>query len=64
MIEHLQQSHGPAFGVKVHGKLTTDDLAELGRQIEATIAANRHPIGLLAYVSEMYGATWPTWSED
>ncbi len=64
MIERLNQSHGPAFGFKVLGKLTPEDIATLSPMIEEAILANKHPIGLLADVSEMHGATWAArWDE-
>ncbi len=64
MIERLNESHGPALGFKVEGKLTAEDITQLGRQVEQTIAATKHPIGLLADVSNMHGATWAArWDE-
>ena len=64
MIERLKESSGPAFGYKVTGKLTTEDIAELAPQIEAAIAAHKHPIGLLADISDMHGTTWAArWDE-
>ena len=64
MITALEQSYGPAFGFKVHGKLTPEDIAQLGPMIEAAILAHKHPIGLLADLSEMHGATWAArWDE-
>ncbi len=64
MIERLKESHGIAVGFKVHGKLTADDIPALTQLVEQTIAANKHPIGLLADLSEMHGATWAArWDE-
>ena len=65
MIETLNQSHGPAFGFKVTGNLTTADVADLATSIDAAIAANHSkPIGLLADLTEMSGATWAArWDE-
>jgi len=64
LIEILKESRGPVLGYKVHGKLTEADIGTLGEQIEATIAANRHPIGILADLSSMDGATWDArWAE-
>ena len=64
MIEKLKESRGIAVGYKVHGQLTSEDLPALSTLIEATIAANTHPIGLLADISEMHGATWAArWEE-
>jgi hypothetical protein len=64
MIEQLRETRGPAFGFKVIGKLTTEDVTQLSEQIETVIVANRKPIGLLADLSEMHGATWAArWDE-
>lgn len=64
MIEHLKESHGRAIGFKAQGKLTEEDVLAVAKLIEDTIAANRHPIGLLADLSEMHGATWAArWDE-
>jgi hypothetical protein len=64
MIEQLKESRGAAFGFKVTGKLTAEDIAAISQQIESTITASRHPIGLLADLSEMHGATWAArWDE-
>ena len=64
MIEKLKESHGIAVGYKVQGQLTTDDMPALSSLIETTIAANKHPIGLLADISDMHGATWAArWEE-
>jgi hypothetical protein len=58
MIETLKESHGPAFGFKVTDKLTADDIVAITPRIDAAIAAHKHPIGLLADLSAMHGATW------
>jgi hypothetical protein len=65
MIEALQQSSPAAFGFKVTGKLTADDLAAIAPHIEAAIASNHgKPIGLLADLTTMHGATWSArWDE-
>jgi hypothetical protein len=64
MIEQLRESRGSAFGFKVIGTLTAEDITELAEQIESSIAANKRPIGLLADLSEMHGATWSArWDE-
>ncbi len=64
MIEQLKESGGPAFGFKVTGRLMPVDVADLGVRIEAAIAAHKHPIGILADVSEMHGASWAArWEE-
>jgi hypothetical protein len=64
MIEQLGESRGAAVGFKVIGKLTSEDVAYLMQQIEDVIAANKKPIGVLADLSEMHGATWAArWHE-
>jgi hypothetical protein len=64
MITPLKQSHGSAFGFAVEGKLTEADALQLGELIAQTVAANKHPIGLLADLSAMHGATWAArWDE-
>ena len=64
MIEQLRESHGPAFGFKVVGKLTAEDVSALSHLIENAIASYRKPIGLLADLSEMHGASWDArWNE-
>lgn len=65
MIETLKESNGPAFGFKAVGKLTGPDVAGLGASIDKAIAANGgKPIGLLADLTGMEGATWAArWDE-
>ena len=64
MIEKLKESHGIAVGYAVQGQLTADDMPALASLVETTIAANKHPIGLLADISQMHGATWAArWDE-
>jgi hypothetical protein len=64
MIERLKESHGTAFGFKVVGKLTVEDVAGLSQQIEFLIGQHKKPLGLLADVSEMDGASWAArWDE-
>ena len=64
MIEQLKESDRRAFGFKVTGKLTADDVAEVSAMIENAISASKQPIGLLADLSEMHGATWAArWDE-
>jgi hypothetical protein len=65
MIEALQQSTPPAFGFKVTGHLTADDITTVVPLIDAAIAANHDkPIGLLSDLTAMHGATWAArWDE-
>jgi hypothetical protein len=64
MVEKLEESGGPAFGFKVAGALTVEDIAILAPQIEAAIASYGKPIGLLADFSDMAGASWSArWEE-
>ncbi len=65
MIEALPQSTPPAFGFKVAGQLTADDITAVASLIDAAIAANHNkPIGLLSDLTAMHGATWAArWDE-
>ncbi len=64
MIEKLKESHGRAFGFKVTETLTANDIREISKQIDLTIAENKKPIGILADLSNMHGATWAArWEE-
>ena len=64
MIEQLQGTRSPAFGFKVVGQLVPADVADLSTQIDAFIAGQKKPIGLLADLSAMHGATWAArWDE-
>jgi hypothetical protein len=64
VIEQLGESRGSAFGFEVIGKLTTADVAHLSELIDNVIVANKKPIGVLANLSEMHGATWAArWEE-
>lgn len=64
MIERLKESRGAAVGFKVRGRLTEEDVFEAGRWIDEAIVARKYPIGLLADLAEMEGATWAArWDE-
>ena len=64
MIEILKGTHGVAFGFKVVGLLTTTDVADLSAEIETFIAQQKKPIGLLADLTGMHGASWAArWNE-
>lgn len=59
MIEKLQESYGPAFGFRVVGKITADEVKAFEPQIEFVIRERKErPIGLLADISQMEGADW------
>ncbi|CAN5438461.1 hypothetical protein BH10ACI4_BH10ACI4_38630 [soil metagenome] len=64
MIEQLKDSHGGAFGFKVTGKISAEDVASITQQIDHAIQAHKKPIGLLVDLTEMEGATWAArWAE-
>ena len=64
MIERLAESNNVAYGFKVVGQLTAEDVVALGEEIDKAIAARGMPIGLLADLSAMQGATWAArWEE-
>ena len=64
MIERLMDSSGRAFGFKVTGQLSAEDILGISEQIDVAIAARKKPIGVLADLSGMHGATWAArWEE-
>ncbi len=64
MIQRLEQSHKAVFGFKVIGDLTATDVANVSKQIDNCIDQYKKPIGLLADLSEMQGASWAArWEE-
>jgi len=65
MIERLKESQGAAFGFKVVGRVTGDEVKAFEPQIEFVIAERKQrPIGILADLSEMDGADWKArWNE-
>jgi hypothetical protein len=64
MIERLEQSHKAVFGFKVTGELTADDVTNISEQLENCTAQHKKPIGLVADLSDMHGATWAArWEE-
>jgi hypothetical protein len=65
MIERLKESSGAAFGFKVVGNITGDEVKAFEPQIEFLIRERKaRPIGLLADVSQMEGADWKArWNE-
>jgi len=65
MIERLKESRGSAFGFKVVGRATADDVKAFEPQIEFIIRERKErPIGILADLSQMEGADWKArWDE-
>lgn len=64
MIEHLQETRGPAFGFAVHGVLTAADTRDLTAKLDFMIGDYKKPIGVLADLSKMNGADWAArWHE-
>ena len=64
MIERLEESHKAVWGFKVIGELTAEDVANTSEQIDKCIAQHKKPIGLIADLSEMHGASWAArWEE-
>ena len=65
MIERLKESGRAAFGFRVVGKLTDKELKAFESQLEFFIAQRKkHPIGILADLTEMNGAEWKACWED
>ncbi|MFY9792951.1 MAG: STAS/SEC14 domain-containing protein [Candidatus Sulfotelmatobacter sp.] len=65
MIERLKESQGAAFGFKVVGRVSGDEVKAFEPQIEFLIRERKaRPIGILADLSQMDGADWKArWSE-
>jgi hypothetical protein len=65
VIERLTESGGSAFGFKVVGKILAEEVKAFEPQIGFFIAERKkHPIGILANLTEMQGAEWKaTWNE-
>lgn len=65
MIERLKESEGRAFGFKVSGKVTADEVKAFEPQFEMAIRDHgKRPIGILADLSAMRGAEWEArWEE-
>jgi hypothetical protein len=64
MIEKLQETRGPAFGFAVRGVLTSTDISEVTKGLDHLIGNYKGPIGVLADLSEMHGASWAArWKE-
>src|ERR1035438_10524598 len=65
MIEKLKESRGAAFGFKVVGRISGDEVKAFEPQIEFLIKERKErPIGILADLSQMEGADWKArWNE-
>ena len=65
MIEKLKESGGKAFGFKVTGRVTADEVKAFEPQIEMAIGdRGKRTIGILADLSAMTGAEWAArWEE-
>jgi hypothetical protein len=64
MVSKLGESNNRAFGFKVIGTLTAEDMAAVSQEVEQALAGHGDPIGLLVDLSEMHGATWGArWEE-
>ena len=65
MIERLKDSRGAAFGFKVVGRTSGDEVKAFEPQIESLIKERKElPIGILADLSQMEGADWKArWNE-
>jgi len=65
MIERLKENGETAFGFRVVGELSADDLRAFEPQLEFFIAQRKkHPIGILVDLTEMSGAEWKARWED
>jgi hypothetical protein len=65
VIERLKETGGVAFGFKMVGKLLDEDLKAFEPQLEFFIAQHKkHPIGILADLTEMEGAEWKARWDD
>jgi hypothetical protein len=64
LIERLSESYGLAFGFKVAGRLTVEDVASVSQQIDFVLSGHKRHLGLLVDLSEMEGANWSArWDE-
>jgi hypothetical protein len=65
MIERMKESGGKAFGFKVTGRVTADEVKAFEPQIEMVIGdRGKRTIGILADLSGMTGAEWAArWEE-
>jgi len=60
----MNESHGLAFGFKVIGRLTAEDVSDVSDQIDRVLSEHKGHLGLLADLSSMEGASWSArWDE-
>ena len=63
--ERLKETAGSAFGFKVTGKLSDEELKAFEPQMEFFITQHKkHPIGILADLTDMRGAEWKARWDD
>jgi hypothetical protein len=65
VIELLKESDGRAIGFKVSGRVTKEEVSAFEPQVERAIEhGGKRPIGVLADLSAMDGASWSArWEE-
>ncbi len=65
MIEALKESWGAAFGFRVVGHVSAEEVTRFEPQIDSVIKERKtRPIGILADLSQMNGADWSArWAE-
>ncbi|SFS18198.1 SpoIIAA-like [Granulicella pectinivorans] len=64
MIEKLKATTGSAIGFSMIGKLSSEDVAQFSQEIELAMAAHKRPLGVLADLTRMEGASWDArWHE-
>jgi hypothetical protein len=65
MIQRLKESEGRAFGLKVSGRVTAEEVEAFLPQLEMAIRERgKRTIGILADLTDMTGADWAArWEE-
>jgi hypothetical protein len=64
LIERLNQTHVPAFGFKIIGKLAAADIEQMCTAIDEAVRSHQKPIGLLLDFTQAHGAAWTArWEE-
>jgi hypothetical protein len=65
VIERLKETGGIAFGFKVVGELSDEDFKRFEPQLDFFIGQHKkHPIGIVADLTDMHGAEWKARWED